>query len=139
MRGISFRCSPHGGNGSDCGRRPLCSSSCSPPLFVLRVDGIFEEPKPLDIWQDPVPSAVRLQSWKEKSYGQWYFCCGENNTECCLGLQTWTFVVFGSLIVLALIICLLSVLAYYDFLFANEKPKKISSKRYSSVVTGANV
>ncbi|KAI6228255.1 Protein of unknown function DUF2650 family-containing protein [Aphelenchoides besseyi] len=122
--------------------------------FVHQAMGMFDEPKPLAIWEDPVPTLTKPQSWREKSFGQWcrnfttnshvqcpqgspvhwYYCCGHMNTECCLGLQTWTFVIFGSLIVLFLIIAAISVLAYADLLWSNEKShKKISSQRYASV------
>jgi hypothetical protein len=36
------------------------------------VEAIFEEPKPLAIWEDPMPTNIRRPtSWAEKSFGQW--------------------------------------------------------------------
>ncbi|KAI6183943.1 hypothetical protein M3Y97_00543000 [Aphelenchoides bicaudatus] len=132
---------------------------------VSSIDALFEEPRPLVIWPDPMPSNKKPTTWSEKNFGQWcrnfsmnshtqcpegsslhwYYCCGEMNTECCVGIQNWAVVIFGSFIILGIVIAIVSVLAYFDLLWSNKveskppkKPKQIS-KSYKTVNTGAIV
>jgi hypothetical protein len=40
-------------------------------IYLGLVNAIFEEPKPLAVWEDPMPSDTRPASWDEKNFGQW--------------------------------------------------------------------
>ncbi|KAI3414023.1 hypothetical protein GPALN_011489 [Globodera pallida] len=85
------------------------------------MDFLFQRPpKPLQYWPEPPPAPsdfVKPRNFAEKHFGQWcrnltldrhvqcpkaspfhwYICCGDDGTECCFGIQTWAYVVFGSL------------------------------------------
>ncbi|KAL3075588.1 hypothetical protein niasHS_006342 [Heterodera schachtii] len=85
------------------------------------MDFFFQSPpKPLQFWPNPPPvpaNFARPQTFREKHFGQWcrnltldrhiqcpraspfhwYICCGDDGTECCFGIQSWVYVIFGSL------------------------------------------
>uniref|UniRef100_A0A914GWJ5 Uncharacterized protein n=1 Tax=Globodera rostochiensis TaxID=31243 RepID=A0A914GWJ5_GLORO len=85
------------------------------------MDFLFQRPpKPLQYWPEPPPAPsdfVKPRNFAEKHFGQWcrnltldrhvqcpkaspfhwYICCGDDGTDCCFGIQTWAYVVFGSL------------------------------------------
>ncbi|KAI1708821.1 protein SUP-1 [Ditylenchus destructor] len=78
----------------------------------------------------------RPKRWKDKNFGQWcrnltinrhtqcppaspfhwFVCCGESGVECCGGIQTWAYFVFGSLFMSAFIIFSFYVLLKFDLI-----------------------
>ncbi|KAH7714716.1 hypothetical protein AAVH_17915 [Aphelenchoides avenae] len=69
----------------------------------------------------------------------WYVCCGKDNTECCFGVQTWCYVVFGLFIISNIITGTVALLAHFDVIFRNKKQtKKLSTGDYKSVDTNSS-
>ncbi|CAD5212043.1 unnamed protein product [Bursaphelenchus okinawaensis] len=130
-------------------------------MVYQTAQALFDEPKPLAVWEDPVPSpnVPKPVKWTDKNFGQWcrnftsgshfqcpqgspfhwYYCCGTSMTECCAAPQTWTIVVFGSLFVSTAFLVVLSILAHLDLIWSNDKPQKISMLNYNPVKTPAIV
>ncbi|CAD5216283.1 unnamed protein product [Bursaphelenchus xylophilus] len=128
-------------------------------LLCQSIDALFEEPRPLTVWEDPVPApdSPKPLTWSDKSFGQWcrnftseehfqcpqgspfhwYYCCGPSMTQCCAAPQTWTIVVFGSLFIMTAFLVVLSILAHLDLIWSNEKPQKISILNYNPVKSSA--
>lgn len=55
-------------------RRGIRSTRCVFICFFLiigNVQSLFEEPRPLEIWQDPVHTDKKPTSWDDKNFGQW--------------------------------------------------------------------
>uniref|UniRef100_A0AC35F3U2 Uncharacterized protein n=1 Tax=Panagrolaimus sp. PS1159 TaxID=55785 RepID=A0AC35F3U2_9BILA len=85
------------------------------------------------------------QTWKEKNFGQWcrnftvgvhrqcphgsfihwYNCCGENNTECCFGIQTTFLVLFGWIAIVAMLCCVWGILLHFDYIYPRKEKKMI--------------
>ncbi|KAH7708163.1 Protein C08H9.15 [Aphelenchoides avenae] len=123
---------------------------------------IFDQPRPLSVWEDlpRMPESFeRPKSYDEKNFGQWcrnmttntqtqcprgspfhwYVCCGKDNTECCFGVQTWCYVVFGLFIISNIITGTVALLAHFDVVFRNKKQtKKLSTGDYKSVDTNSS-
>uniref|UniRef100_A0A7E4VZW5 Transmembrane protein 213 n=1 Tax=Panagrellus redivivus TaxID=6233 RepID=A0A7E4VZW5_PANRE len=102
------------------------------------------------------PDYVKPTTFKEKHWGQWcrnfttarhtqcpqgsffhwYTCCGADNTECCIGIQTTFIVIFFWFSVIALFCCIWGLLLHYDLIYPRKdtrKAKQLEQGEYSPV------